>query len=184
MRTALTAIAPADRQQHSQQACARIIAHRWFTEAHAIMAFLSMPHEIDTTSLIAAALTAGKTVAVPQTDAKNRRLLPVQLKTLDGPFTRDAYGIRLPREIIPIDPAGIDLLIVPGLAFDARGYRLGQGGGYYDRFLTEHDFLASRSCGIAFEQQILAQVPICHYDRPIAAIATDGQWLTAAPSAL
>jgi 5-formyltetrahydrofolate cyclo-ligase len=66
----------------------------------------------------------------------------------------------------------IDFVIVPGLGFTKRGYRIGRGMGFYDRFLAQTDFMGV-SCGLAFEEQIVADLPILDHDVPLSMLATD-----------
>jgi 5-formyltetrahydrofolate cyclo-ligase len=66
----------------------------------------------------------------------------------------------------------IDLVIVPGLGFTPRGYRIGRGMGFYDRFLSQPDF-GGFACGLAFEDQVLAEIPLLDHDVPLSMLATD-----------
>ena len=83
------------------------------------------------------------------------------------------YGILEPpagtREI-PI--SNLDLVLVPGLAFDTAGHRLGRGAGFYDRFLADPN-LRAVTCGVGFEAQLLDNVPIDQWDIPLQAVATE-----------
>lgn len=112
-------------------------------------------------------------VIVP--DCRDGEIVPVRILSLDETES-GRYGIREPvaavRERRQVDPGGLDLVIVPGLAFDTAGNRLGRGKGYYDRFLTRLD----PSCeviALAFECQIFRNVPILPEDRPVTGIVTE-----------
>ena len=99
----------------------------------------------------------------------------VEIRSLEDDFTPGAFGIREPvGEPWPID--GIDLIVVPALAYDRRGNRLGKGGGFYDRFLA----LPSRRgvpCGLGFDEQLLDEVPTDDHDHPIDMVVTDKEVL-------
>ena len=66
----------------------------------------------------------------------------------------------------------IDLAMVPGLGFTENGHRIGRGMGFYDRFLAQPDFIG-RSCGLAFEEQVLESLPVLDHDVPLSMLATD-----------
>jgi 5-formyltetrahydrofolate cyclo-ligase len=72
----------------------------------------------------------------------------------------------------PMPVSFIDLVIVPGLGFTQSGYRIGRGMGFYDRFLSQPDFLGL-SCGLAFDEQVLDTLPILDHDMPLSMLATD-----------
>ena len=84
----------------------------------------------------------------------------------------DEHGLRTPRDGVPLPTNLIDLVVVPGLAFDAHGHRLGRGGGYYDRFLSRLRRSAT-SIGLAFEVQMIDQIPINHDDVSVKIVVTD-----------
>ncbi len=71
---------------------------------------------------------------------------------------------------MPVDM--IDLVIVPGVGFSPTGLRLGRGLGFYDRFLAQHDFIG-RSCGLAFEDQVIEDLPTLDHDVPLSMLVTE-----------
>jgi 5-formyltetrahydrofolate cyclo-ligase len=87
-------------------------------------------------------------------------------------MTTTGPGVREPIAGKPVPLEFIDLVIVPGLGFSNTGYRIGRGMGFYDRFLAQHDFLGV-SCGLAFDEQIVADLPILDHDIPLSMLATD-----------
>ena len=108
-----------------------------YQEASVIATYLSFPHEVDTSILIDAAQTDGKQVVIPKTYPKGRMEFvaydPQKLK-------QTSFGLLEPEDgIQAIDKSEIDLIHVPGVAFQKDGYRLGYGGGYYDRYLADYD---------------------------------------------
>lgn len=85
-----------------------------------------------------------------------------------------AYGIFEPQPDAPIlDPAVVDLILVPSVACDTRGYRLGYGGGYYDRLLSSAEWASKPTIGIVFDFACLPQLPIEHWDKPLQGVCTE-----------
>jgi 5-formyltetrahydrofolate cyclo-ligase len=128
--------------------------------------------EVDTAPLALRAWQAGKTVVVPKVSWDQRRMLPIEISSLTTGMTSTGPGIREPIAGNPIPVEFIDMVIVPGLGFTAKGYRIGRGMGFYDRFLAQHEFIGL-SCGLAFEEQLIADLPILDHDIPLSMLATD-----------
>ena len=113
----------------------RFLQHPFYQEAKTIATYLSFPHEFQTQGLIDQALRDGKKVLIPKTYPKGRMDFvvydPQQL-------VKTSFGLLEPQgNLEVVEPSQIDLIHVPGLAFTTEGYRIGYGGGYYDRYL-EH----------------------------------------------
>ena len=113
----------------------RLLHHPFYQEAKVIATYLSFPHEFQTQGLIDQALRDGKKVLIPKTYPKGRMDFvvydPQQL-------VKTSFGLLEPQgDLEVVEPSQIDLIHVPGLAFTTEGYRIGYGGGYYDRYL-EH----------------------------------------------
>ena len=113
----------------------RFLQHPFYQEAKTIATYLSFPHEFQTQELIEQALKGGKKVLIPKTYPKGRMEFvvynPQQL-------AKTSFGLLEPQgDLEVVEPSQIDLIHVPGLAFTTEGYRIGYGGGYYDRYL-EH----------------------------------------------
>ena len=111
----------------------RFLNHPFYQEAKVIATYLSFPHEFQTQGLIDQALKDGKKVLIPKTYLKGRMEFvvydPQQLK-------KTSFGLLEPQgDLEVVDTSRIDLIHVPGLAFTTEGYRIGYGGGYYDRYL-------------------------------------------------
>lgn len=155
-------------------ACSLLTQATEFSKARVIMLFLSTPHEIDTAPLALKAWQAGKTVVVPKVSWDQRRMLPVEINSLntglqpsgpDGKILEPIAGNPIPMDII-------DLVIVPALGFSPTGYRIGRGMGFYDRFLAQSDF-HGLTCGYGYESQVVSPVPVLDHDIPLAMLATD-----------
>jgi 5-formyltetrahydrofolate cyclo-ligase len=127
-----------------------------FKKAKIVMFYMSFGGEVDTSDMIKEAKRLGKTVVVPVC-GKNRIIKPSMLKD-KGKFLKGPYGILEPVLKKPISLKSLNLVIVPGLAFDKKGNRLGRGKGYYDRFLARLPRNVM-SIGLAFHFQILPFIP-------------------------
>ena len=113
----------------------RFLQHPFYQEVKTIATYLSFPHEFQTQELIKRMLKDGKKVLIPKTYPKGRMEFvvydPKQL-------AKTSFGLLEPQgDLEVVEPSQIDLIHVPGLAFTTEGYRIGYGGGYYDRYL-EH----------------------------------------------
>lgn len=132
-----------------------------FKRAKIVMFYVSGVGEVETQEMIRQAKELGKTILAP-TCTKNRMLKPCFLEK-GARLVRGPYGIREPVTKSCISPKKIDLVVVPGLAFDRRGRRLGKGKGYYDRFLKRVSEKTA-SIGLAFDFQILPAIPTTQQD--------------------
>jgi 5-formyltetrahydrofolate cyclo-ligase len=170
MRARLLALPPAERAAHARAACAAIARTPWFLAAEALFVFVSMRDEIDTTPLLDAILAAGKQLLVPRVIVHNGQLEAVAITSLTC-LRPSALGVREPDGGQPVALEAVDAAIVPGLAFDRSGCRLGRGGGFYDRCLTRHPDLLT--CGLAFSTQIVDRVPTQSFDCRVRWLATE-----------
>jgi 5-formyltetrahydrofolate cyclo-ligase len=153
----LAGISPESRTEKSRLICNAITGSEEYRHAAVVMLFLSMPREVDTTAIIKDAFQCGKTVAVPK-QIEPRQMIPVGIRSLETGFRIDKMGLRNPVMGDLVSCEDIDLVIVPGLAFDRQGNRLGRGAAYYDRFLAEAGMRA-RTWAVAFSEQIVDAVP-------------------------
>jgi 5-formyltetrahydrofolate cyclo-ligase len=137
------------------------------------MLYLHTPTEVDTAPLALRAWQEGKEVVVPKVSWDQRRMLPVEINSLNTGLTTTGSGVREPIAGKPVPVNFIDFVIVPGLGFSNNGYRIGRGMGFYDRFLAQAEFIGV-SCGLAFEEQIVPDLPILDHDMPLGMLGTDG----------
>ena len=131
----MKAISQEQKQAIDQALTEGLLQHPFYQEANTIATYLSFPHEFQTQELIEQALKDGKKVLIPKTYPKGRMEFvvynPQQL-------AKTSFGLLEPQgDLEVVEPSQIDLIHVPGLAFTTEGYRIGYGGGYYDRYL-EH----------------------------------------------
>jgi len=186
----LAALTPSRRKSAGLAVARRLARLEVVRRARTLMAFLSLPTEIDTWPIIRRAWTEGKRVAVPRvepplagrkTDLAAHEIVPVVLEPADvaspadHPAVRpDALGIPEVPDAPAIPAAEIDLVLAPCQALDRSGNRLGKGGGFYDRFLARPD-LRAEIIAIAFQEQVLDAVPVTRNDRRVARIVTDAE---------
>ena len=172
LRDLLAVMSEPDRHAKSLAACSLIAASPEFAQARVVMLYLSMSSEVDTASLALKSWQHGKTVVVPKVSWDQRRMLPVEINSLQTSITTTGPGVREPIAGKPVPTEFVDLVIVPGLGFTDKGYRIGRGMGFYDRFLAQAEFVGV-SCGLAFEEQVLPELPVMEHDVPLSMLATD-----------
>ena len=144
-----------------------------YKNAKRIMCFVSNGTEIETHPLIEQAIKDGKSIVVPITISETRELLVSDVYSLSELEVGD-YDIEVPKKEFTriVDPNTIDLILVPGVAFAKDGYRVGYGGGYYDRFLSKL-LNPTPTIAIGFDLQIVDKVPTDKYDLPVDMIVTE-----------
>ena len=153
-------------------ACRLLMKQPEYRKAEVIMLFLSTPSEIDTSQIAIQAWTELKRVLAPKVSWEQRRMIPIEIRSLTSDVRDSPMGTREPVEGMPFPIGDIDLIIVPGLGFDARGNRLGRGRGFYDRFLSHPD-LRAVTCGLALEEQFVEVVPHDENDVKVDMLVTD-----------
>lgn len=161
-------------QSKSQLIARRIVTLPEFCQAKTIMVYLAFRNEVDTQEIIQEALAQGKRIVVPISEPQERKIIPAEIKNYPADLQVGTYGILEPKPeaIYPVDPAEIDLVFIPGVAFDEKGYRLGYGAGYYDRFLSRlrPDVV---TLALAYEMQILSDVYPESHDQKVGLIVTE-----------
>ena len=153
----------------SRSICAHLLAMPEYQAASAVFCFVGTDHEIDTRPILAHALAAGKRLSVPRCSAPGIVELR-QLRSLEE-LSPGAYGIPEPPESAPVmNPDDVDLAILPCLTCSHLGQRLGQGGGYYDRFLSNYRGGTVLLCR---EKLIREEIPLEPHDYPIPWVLTE-----------
>lgn len=171
LRDVLASIDQEELHNRSADACRRLVEQPEYQRAEVVMLFFSLTAEADTTPLFLKAWQDRKRVLAPKVSWEQRRMLPIEIRSVAD--VREArMGIREPVEGIPFPVRNIDLVVLPGLAFDNMGNRLGRGKGFYDRFLAHKDYDAV-SCAIALEEQVVDSVPVGPHDMPMDMLVTD-----------
>ena len=144
-----------------------------FKEANNIMCYISLGGEVDTTEIIKGALKLGKRVFTPFIEGE--RLGISELRDPDKDLEKGPFGILQAKKgdfCAAPSAAELDLVLVPGVAFDKKGNRLGRGKGYFDRFLKELP-QAAKTIGLAFDAQILKSIPADSDDIPVSLVITN-----------
>jgi len=177
LRAELKAIAPVARAIASADLCTRIRAASVWQSARAVLLFFPVPSEPDIAPLLADALDAGKLLALPRFNAATNAYEAVRVVDPVRELATGPFQVREPVAACPVTPLNrLDLALVPGLGFDARGHRLGRGKGHYDRLLAG---FGGRKIGVAFDFQIMAEVPCEAHDIVLDDIVTPARWIAA-----
>lgn len=155
----------------------RVMALPEARDASAAMMFWSFGSEVDTEPLIRGWVAEGKTVALPRIEGSD--VVPVAFAPGD-PTSKTSFGAMEPAEGRVLDPSELDLVIVPGVAFDRAGNRVGYGAGYYDRFLRRTR-IGVPAVAIAFALQVVPEVPTGRADRRVDAIVTEAEVVRCRP---
>lgn len=152
--------------------CERVVAWAVFQAAEIVASYVSVRKEVDTHRLIEYALKVGKRVCVPVTKRKGVMVFQ-EISSLDE-LKSARFGLMEPEydtERI-VAPEYLDLMMVPGVAFDRQGNRLGFGGGYYDRYLAHCD---ATSVGLAYGFQIVDDIPTEGHDVRMDGLVTENE---------
>lgn len=150
------------RARKSKLIKAKLFRTKVFKTAKIVMFYVAFDGEVNTEDMILSALKLGKTVVVPVCKRDRITIRPCLLAK-DTLLKKGLYGICEPAAKIFMQPKKIDLVIVPGIAFDKKGNRLGRGKGCYDRFLKLLP-KSITSVGLAFDFQILPSIPAAIHD--------------------
>lgn len=161
-------------QQKAADDCAilqKLVALREYRECHTVLTYVSLPIEIDTLALIARALEDGKRVAVPRCVENTKRMEFYYISGMES-LAPQTFGVLEPVrercELLQVHEGSI--CIVPALAYDRAGYRLGYGAGYYDRFLSAY---AAPKIGVTYTQNLRKKLWHGRFDVPVDLIVTE-----------
>lgn len=157
---------------NSKKIIEKIFNSSFYKSADTIMCFISFGDEVNTHEFIKKSIDESKKILVPITIPETRELKLSHLKDFNE-LEIGHYNILTPKKEFTryTSPEEIDLIIVPGVVFDTEGYRIGYGGGYYDRFLS--DLMNKPKISIAFDLQIVERVPREDFDIPVDYIYTE-----------
>ena len=162
------ALAPEDRTRLSRSIVNTLSTWIQTSGFDTVMLYLSMRSEVETTGLLEGLLNAGKQVCAPVVDTEHLQLVPRRIQKPNTAFVRHPYGMLEPNETCPrFATEHLQLVVVPGIAFDRKGYRLGYGKGFYDRFLMKcpHAVVIGLAYGVQLVEDTFPQawdVPVQH----------------------
>jgi 5-formyltetrahydrofolate cyclo-ligase len=175
IRERLKALTPEQRAAAAGRACALLEQQAVWKRAELIFFYAPMPEEIDIWPLLGDAMAGGKTVALPRFDSATQRYVACQILDVAKDLSQGRFGIREPGgHCIAVPPNRLDLVLVPGVAFDVHGRRLGRGKGFYDQMLAS---VRGTTCGVAFDEQIVEAIPVEPHDVHLNCILTPTRWL-------
>ena len=175
IRERLRALTEEQRKAAASLARGRLEAQRVWQEAKTVLFFAPLPDELDLWPLLNDTLRAGKEVFLPRFDPASKQYLAHCIKHPEADLQPGHYGIHEPGPHCPQRPLNrLDFVLVPGVAFDLHGRRLGRGRGYYDQILA---VVRGRTCGVAFDEQIVAEVPVEPHDITVHCILTPTRWV-------
>ncbi|MDO5716958.1 MAG: 5-formyltetrahydrofolate cyclo-ligase [Tissierellia bacterium] len=161
------------RYQNDEKILLQLLNMKEYRDAQTLMIFVSYKSEVDTHCLITESLRRGKRILIPIVNNYDNTLLLSQIQNM-GELEKGSYGILEPKpEYVRIrEPKCVDFCLVPGAVFDKNGYRIGYGGGYYDKLLPlfRPDTL---KIGVAYDFQKVDTVPTEPHDQKLDALITE-----------
>jgi len=175
MKRMLTAQTRIERAEKSEKIIDRLVGLSEYSNAKTILVYVSMDEEVGTREFIPRAILDGKRVVVPAVSPDERTMTLHEIKKIGelGPGYR---GICEPKNRgVCIGYEEIDLAIAPGLAFDSKGNRLGRGKGMFDKLFTK---LKCQKVALAFDFQVVEEVPVDEHDKTVDAVITEKRVIT------
>ena len=170
MRRLRAAIPPSERARLADLVEETLFGLLEVHSARTVLLFYSFGTEVATGGMAERALRAGKRLLLPYLEEEG---VMEAAEVLPGePLEPSGYGPREPGRRVAVDPADVDVVVAPGLAFDGKGNRLGYGGGYYDRYLVRMGHRAVR-VGVAFSLQLVDRIPVEPGDERVDIVVTN-----------
>lgn len=162
--------------EKSEQILERLKSTPLIDSAHVIMCYMDFRNEVETANIIEYLWSQDKVVVLPKV---NKEMQMLELYQIEGfkDMIQSNMGILEPSTELPrVLETDIDLILAPGVAFDLKGYRMGYGGGFYDKLIPN----LRADCHIAalaFEIQLVEKLPVEAHDQPMSSIITEARWL-------
>ncbi len=173
-RALSNSVADTDLAAASEAIIERLSSQSVFREARRILFYAAVKGEPRLDKLIVETLAAGKVVALPRFDSQNQCYGAAIVESVSG-LQRARFGILEPSPFAPLLPLNqLDLALVPGVAFDVGGGRLGRGKGFYDRLLVS---VTAVKCGVALDHQLEPNIPREAHDLIMDCIVTPSRWI-------
>jgi 5-formyltetrahydrofolate cyclo-ligase len=163
-------------REASEKAAAQLCRQAIWNEARSILFYSPIAGELDLTPLMESALESGRGVMLPRFVAETGTYEAARVSHPKRDCAPGKFGVAEPGPQCAAWPLkSLDLALVPGLGFDLAGRRLGRGRGFYDRLLAQ---IAGAKCGVAFDQQIVGEIPAEDHDIRMSFILTPTRWLS------
>ena len=179
VRLAAEGMALGQPDEDSSSACRLILKSTVWQRASRVMLYVPMRGELNVNSLIENGLKDDKLIALPRFSVNKNAYEACGIDNLSDLVPGKFGVLEPPPDCQTMDTKQLDLAIVPGVAFAGLGGRLGRGGGFFDRLLTD---IPAKKCGVCFEQQVYPDVPVERHDVKMDMIATPSGWLIPPPS--
>jgi 5-formyltetrahydrofolate cyclo-ligase len=177
------ALSAAERSERSRLIAQRVLDRPLLAHAEFVLAFASFRSEVLTDELLRELLARGKRLLLPRIRRGTRQLDLHVVADLERDLEPGLYDIRepIPARCPKVEPDAVEFIVIPGVGFDERGHRLGYGGGYYDNLLRGLDGARwpEHMVALAFELQIVPNVPVKPRDVPVPYIATEQRLIDA-----
>lgn len=154
----------------------QLLQLKYYQEAKTVMVYVDFRNEVQTADIITTALNQGKRIIIPVCKQEGYQLIPSEIYRFPDDLEAGTWGILEPKpgRLRPVEPGELELILIPGVAFDRKGNRLGYGAGYYDRFLEKASpkavFIA-----LAFELQVVEDAFPAEHDIPVHYILTEDE---------
>jgi 5-formyltetrahydrofolate cyclo-ligase len=172
---ALKALSTEQRLDASRAIRARLETQNAWQKARSVLLFAPTPNEPDLWPLLTDALAAGKTIALPRFHTESGKFAAARIRNPVADIRPGRFGIREPHEHCDeISLDALDFILVPGVAFDVHGRRLGRGMGYYDQLLAR---AGGTKCGVAFDEQMVSEIPVEPHDVLMNCLVTPTRWI-------
>lgn len=160
-----------DRRRRSEAIARKVLRLAAVRRASVVCCYVALPYEVQTWQMMKGLLARGKRVVVPVVQPRSKRLALSEVRHPAADLARGAFGVLepTPRARRPVRVEEVDVVLVPGVAFDQRGNRLGHGYGYFDRFLER---LPKRvpTIGLAFRFQLIHHLPTTSHDHAVQTV--------------
>ncbi len=170
----LDALSETERSKKNRLITERLFDFANFLESKISLLYMNLNHEVNTKAIIQRCLQYNKVVILPAFLVDTHRMKLMKIDNLDSSLSPGPRGVLEPNpekcKLVPIE--NIDIAIIPGIAFDEKGGRIGSGMGYYDRLMPGLS-ITTRKVALAFEEQIIPQVPMESHDKYVDIIITD-----------
>ena len=175
VRTRLKEISKAQREVASKNLCGLLEQQNLWKEAQCVLLFAPLSDEPDVWPMLERGISEEKVMALPRLDPVSNSYVAHRIQNLQTELRLGKFGIREPVEHCEALPLKrLDLILAPGVAFDLRGCRLGRGKGVYDRLLAA---ASGTSCGVAFDEQVVGEIPVAAHDIRVNRILTPTRWI-------